>query len=68
MEQLDGLARSVGQNACNYLSQNGHDTMGGFLCSDGDYSAGWKLIVAMLVIFGLLLAWLGASAGKGQRL
>ena len=59
MEQLDELAISIGQSSCAFLNARGHETVRDLLCSDGEYSAGWKLIVAGLVLTGLILAWLG---------
>lgn len=66
MEQLDGLAASVGATACGFLFRNGHDTVHEMLCSDGYYSAGWRLFVSALVLLGFVLAWywLGRSAGS----
>lgn len=68
MELLDGLAMTVGQSACRFLSRNDHQSFGQFLCSDGDYSAGWKLIVASMVLVGFVLAWLAMTAGQGRKL
>jgi len=59
MEQLDEMAISIGQSSCLYLGDKGHDSLQQLLCSDGNYSAGWKLIAAALVIIGLVFAWLG---------
>ena len=59
MEQLDELATGIGQSSCAYLSYHDHEAVRVLLCSDGEYSAGWKLIVAGLVFLGLVLAWLG---------
>jgi len=67
MEQLDDVARSVGQSACGFLFRGEHDTVSAILCSDGTYSAGWKLLVAFFVIIGIVLAWVGVNRG-GQKL
>lgn len=64
MEQLDELALSIGQSSCAFLNSHGHDAVRNLLCSDGEYSAGWKLVVAGLVFLGVVLAWLGL----GRRL
>lgn len=50
MEELDGWAVVVGDNACRYFSRNGHDGLEGLFCSDGSYSAGWRVLAAALAI------------------
>lgn len=56
MTDIDGWASSIGEAACRYLSRAGHDTMNGLLCSDGNYSAGWKLFISLVVALGLGVA------------
>jgi len=59
MEQLDGLAIAIGNKACRFFSRNGHDGMEGIFCSDGSYSAGWRLVAA-----GVIIVVLGFSLFK----
>ena len=55
METLDGWAMSIGDSSCRYLGRHGHDGLQGLFCSDGAYSAGWRVVIAILVI--LILAF-----------
>lgn len=68
MEQLDGLATRIGQATCHFLSGTGHDTVDRILCSDGYYSAGWKMLVVALVVAGVLAGWLGMGRPIGRNL
>ena len=58
MEKLDGWAVTVGDETCRFFSRNGHDGLRGLFCSDGYYSAGWKVLGASvaLVFVGFILA------------
>lgn len=55
MEFLDGWAMSIGDWSCRYMGRHGHDGLQGLFCSDGAYSAGWRVVTAILVI--LILAY-----------
>lgn len=65
MDELDGLAMQIGETVCQSLVRSGH--LGAFqtLCSDGSYSAGWKLLVAGLVPLGLAAAWAFLGRQRG---
>jgi hypothetical protein len=53
MNDIDGWAVTIGETACRYLSRAGHDNMNRLLCSDGTYSAGWKLVISLIVAMAL---------------
>lgn len=53
MGEIDRWANSIGETACRYLSHAGHDNMNRLLCSDGTYSAGWKLFISLIVALAL---------------
>ena len=53
MHEIDDWAMSIGETACRYLSRAGHDNMNRLLCSDGTYSAGWKLFISFMVALAL---------------
>lgn len=57
MEELDGWAISIGDRACRYFARNGHDGLEGIFCSDGSYSAGWRVIAATIgvLVVGFIL-------------
>lgn len=57
MEYLDRWAVSIGDTSCRYLGRNGYDGLQGMICSDGAYSAGWRIIIATLLI--LVLVYVG---------
>ena len=57
MERLNGLATRIGEVTCQYLWRNGYDTAEQLLCSDGAYSAGWRMLGVTMVLLGLALAW-----------
>ena len=46
----DGWAISVGESTCRYLSTRGHDGLARLFCSEGAYSAGWRIFAAVLAI------------------
>lgn len=50
MEELDGWAITIGDKACRYFARNSHDALEGIFCSDGSYSAGWRLLAASLAV------------------
>ena len=50
MEYLDRWATSIGDSTCRYLGSHGYDGLRQTFCSDGDYSAGWRVIGAVLGI------------------
>jgi len=50
MEHIDGWAITIGDQACRFFSRNGHDGLEGILCSDGSYSAGWRVIAATVAV------------------
>ena len=57
MDQIDGWAIVIGDNACRYFAQHNHDALEGIFCSDGSYSAGWRLFAASvaLTVLGVVL-------------
>ena len=50
MEFLDGWAISIGDSTCRYLSSHGHEGLRGLICSDGSYSAGWRVVVVAVFL------------------
>ena len=50
MGGLDGWAIVVGDSVCRYFGHNNHDIMQGIFCSDGSYSAGWRVIAATVAV------------------
>lgn len=62
MDLLDSLAENVGQTLCQPLSPQQSLTAVQYICSDGNYSAGWKLIGTAMILLGLALAW--ATLGR----
>lgn len=62
MESLDRFAEGIGRSICLPLSPLEQLTAYQYLCSDGAYSAGWKLVGAAMVLLGLALAW--ATLGR----
>ena len=53
MNEIDHWAMTIGETACRYLSRTGHDSVNRLLCSDGTYSAGWKLFISFVVALAL---------------
>ena len=45
---LDGWAITIGDSTCRYLSRHGHQGLQGLICSDGAYSAGWRMVAAAI--------------------
>ena len=50
MEWLDGLAISIGGSSCRFFNSHGHQAMVGIFCPDGYYSAGWRIIGAVIIL------------------
>ena len=50
MGDLDGWAISIGESTCRYLAGHGHDGLRSLFCSDGAYSAGWRVVAAVVAI------------------
>ena len=50
---LDGIAISIGDSVCRFFARNGHMELNSLICSDGYYSAGWK-IFGVAVILGFM--------------
>lgn len=65
MESLDRFAEGIGRSICLPLSPLEGFTAYQYLCSDGAYSAGWKLLGTALVLLGLALTW--ATLGRRPR-
>lgn len=55
MGDLDGWAISIGESTCRYLAGHGHDGLRSLFCSDGSYSAGWRVVIAFFVVAILTL-------------
>ena len=54
MKDIDGWAITIGDQACRFFSRNGHDGLEGIFCSDGSYSAGWRVIAATVAVVGFI--------------
>ena len=52
---LDGLAISIGGSVCRFFVRNGHYGLNSLVCSDGYFSAGWKVFGA--TVMAILLAF-----------
>jgi len=65
MDELNGLATRIGEATCQNLWRGGYAVAERFLCSDGSYSAGWKILGVAMVFLGLVLAWV--LLGRGAR-
>ena len=50
MEWLDGVATSIGGSTCRFFNSNGHEALVGIFCSDGYYSAGWRVFAAIIIL------------------
>lgn len=62
LELLDSLAENVGRTLCEPAWQKQSLSAVKYVCSDGDYSAGWKLIGTAMILLGLALTW--ATLGR----
>ena len=65
MDPLDLLAEGIGRSLCLPLSPLEPLTVYHYVCSDGAFSAGWKLLGSALVLLGLALTW--ATLGRRPR-
>ncbi len=50
MEWLDDLATSIGGSTCRFFTSRGHRAAVDLFCSDGYYSAGWRVLGAIVII------------------
>ena len=57
MELLDQLADGIGRSLCQPMSPLEPLTAYQFVCSDGSYSAGWKLLGTAMVLLGLAVSY-----------
>lgn len=51
---LDGVAISIGDTVCRFFTRNGHMGLNSLICSDGYYSAGWR-VFGVAVMLGFLV-------------
>ena len=51
---LDRVATSIGGSVCRFLARNGHIELNSLICSDGYYSAGWK-VFGITVMLGFVV-------------
>ena len=50
MDYLDGWATLIGDSTCRFFSERGHAGLERLFCSDGSYSAGWRLFAAAILL------------------
>lgn len=61
LDLLDALAEHIGRTLCQPFTPQQSLRAVQYVCSDGDYSAGWKIIGSALILLGMALTWVAVG-------